>query len=393
MTIDELAQQFEPRLRKAFLDGVDEIRNAAQIQQIAEALERGDIQAAIDALAINREAYREFEDELAKAYSDGGAAALNELGIVRSAQGQRLNIRFNARDLEAERFIREHSSQLVTRIVDDQREAIRQAMQERLSEGDNPRTTALDIVGRVDRRTQRRTGGIVGLSAPQERYIANARRELAEGQYGAYFQRERRDRRFDATIRRAEREGRALTRQEIDRISGRDSSPQELYIANARRELAEGQYGAYFQRERRDRRFDATIRRAEREGRALTRQEIERISGRYSDRLLQLRGETIARTETLTGLRAAQYEAAKQLVASGKVPRNAVRLVWRATFDGRTRDSHATLHGESTGIDEPFVSPLTGARLRYPGDPQGGAKEVINCRCALRVRVDYGSNL
>jgi len=334
VTIDELAQQFEPRLRKAFLDGVDEIRNAAQIQQIAEALERGDIQAAIDALAINREAYREFEDELARAYSDGGAAALNELGIVRSAQGQRLNIRFNARDLEAERFIREHSSQLVTRIVDDQREAIRQAMQERLSEGDNPRTTALDIVGRVDRRTQRRTGGIVGLSAPQERYIANARRELAEGQYGAYFQRERRDRRFDATIRRAEREGRALTRQEI-----------------------------------------------------------ERISGRYSDRLLQLRGETIARTETLTGLRAAQYEAAKQLVASGKVPRNAVRLVWRATFDGRTRDSHATLHGESTGIDEPFVSPLTGARLRYPGDPQGGAKEVINCRCALRVRVDYGSNL
>ena len=334
MTIDDLAAQLEPRLRKAFLAGVAEITSAAQINRIAAALEQGDIQRAIDELSIDRAAYREFEDALAQAYSDGGAAALEEVGAVRDPEGQRFTIRFNARDLEAERFIREHSSEFITRIVDDQREAVRQAMQERLSEGVNPRTTALDIVGRIDNRTGRRSGGIVGLSAPQERYVSNARRELSEGDYSAYFTRERRDRRFDSVIRRAQREERPLTRQEIDRITGR-----------------------------------------------------------YSDRLLQLRGETIARTETLTGLRAAQYEAARQLVASGRVRKEDVRLVWKATFDGRTRDSHAILHGESTGIDEPFVSPLTQARIRYPGDPMAPAGEIINCRCALSVRVDYGANL
>lgn len=334
MTLDELAARFEPRLRRAFLNGVAEVRDTAQITQIAEALERGDVQAAIDVLALDQAAYREFEDTLAQAYSDGGAAALDELGVVRDQEGQRFTIRFNARDMEAARIIREHSSQLVTRIVDDQREAIRQAMQERLSEGVNPRTTALDIVGRIDRASGRRTGGIIGLSAQQERYVSNARRELAEGDYGGYFTRDRRDRRFDSVVRRAEREGRTLTRQEIDKLTGR-----------------------------------------------------------YSDRLLQLRGETIARTETLTSLRAAQYEAAKQLVASGRVRREDVRLVWKANFDGRTRDSHAALHGESTGIDEPFVSPLTGARIRYPGDPLAPAEELINCRCALTVRVDYGANL
>lgn len=334
MTIAELLARYEPELQKAFLAGVDEIRNAAQIGQIAEALERGDIQAAVDLIAIDRAAYREFEDALAQAYSDGGAAALDELGVVRDSEGRVFSIRFNARNLQAERFIREHSSQLITRTVEDQREAVRQAMQERLAEGVNPRTTALDIVGRTDRATQRRTDGIVGLSAPQERYVSNARRELSEGNYGAYFTRQRRDKRFDATIRRAEREGRPLTGQEINRITGR-----------------------------------------------------------YSDRLLALRGETIARTETLTSLRAAQYEAARQLADSGRVPREAIRLVWRATFDPRTRDSHAILHGESVGIDEPFVSPLTRARLRYPGDPLAPVGEIINCRCQLRVRVDYGSNL
>jgi hypothetical protein len=334
VTIDGLLARYEPELRRAFMAGVSEITNSAQINRIAEALERGDIQRAIDELAIDRAAYREFEDTLAQAYSDGGAAALDELGVVRDQEGRLFRIRFNARDLEAERVIREHSSEFVTRIVDDQREAIRQAMQERLSEGVNPRTTALDIVGRIDKGTQRRSGGIVGLSAPQERYVSNARRELSEGDYAAYFTRQRRDKRFDALIRRAERDGKPLTRDQVSRIVGR-----------------------------------------------------------YSDRLLKLRGETIARTETLTSLRAAQYEAARQLVASGKVRREDVRLVWKATFDGRTRDSHAILHGESTGIDEPFVSPLTGARIRYPGDPSAPAEEIINCRCALTVRVDYGANL
>ena len=63
--------------------------------------------------------------------------------------------------------------------------------------------------------------------------------------------------------------------------------------------------------------------------------------------------------------------------------------VWDATRDSRTRDSHAQVDGEIRELDERFSN-----GLRYPGDPSGGAAEVINCRCALlqRARWALGNN-
>ena len=51
---------------------------------------------------------------------------------------------------------------------------------------------------------------------------------------------------------------------------------------------------------------------------------------------------------------------------------------WDATLDGRTRESHVAVDGEIRELDEPFSN-----GLMFPGDPRGGAAEVINCRCAL----------
>lgn len=49
-----------------------------------------------------------------------------------------------------------------------------------------------------------------------------------------------------------------------------------------------------------------------------------------------------------------------------------------ATLDSRTRDSHRQLDGEVVGDDGKFSN-----GLRYPGDPEGPAAEVWNCRCTL----------
>lgn len=57
---------------------------------------------------------------------------------------------------------------------------------------------------------------------------------------------------------------------------------------------------------------------------------------------------------------------------------------WDATLDGRTRDSHAQVDGEIRELDKPFSN-----GLMYPGDPSGGAAEVINCRCALLQRAKW----
>ena len=60
---------------------------------------------------------------------------------------------------------------------------------------------------------------------------------------------------------------------------------------------------------------------------------------------------------------------------------------WDATLDDRTRESHVAVDGQIRELDEPFSN-----GLMFPGDPRGGAAEVINCRCALlqRGRWDLG---
>lgn len=55
-----------------------------------------------------------------------------------------------------------------------------------------------------------------------------------------------------------------------------------------------------------------------------------------------------------------------------------VEKQWLAALDSRTRGSHRHLDGEVVKLDAEFSN-----GLKYPGDPDGPASEVYNCRCAL----------
>lgn len=92
------------------------------------------------------------------------------------------------------------------------------------------------------------------------------------------------------------------------------------------------------------------------------------------------RAKTIARTEghriQQTSARDAQY-AAKKKGAD-------VLKQWDAALDGRTRDSHARVDGEIKELDEKFSN-----GLMFPGDPSGGAAEVVNCRCTSNTRARW----
>lgn len=57
---------------------------------------------------------------------------------------------------------------------------------------------------------------------------------------------------------------------------------------------------------------------------------------------------------------------------------------WDATLDGATRESHIAVDGEIRELDKPFSN-----GLMFPGDPSGGAAEVVNCRCALLQRARW----
>ena len=329
---EALANDWELRVRDAFLAAVADIANRAELGRIVERLERGDIAGAIDAVHLDPAAYRALETALTGAFGAGGSATVSGMPVLRDPSGGNVVIRFDVRAPRAEAYLREHSAQLVTRIIDDQRQAIRSVLETGMIEGRNPRTTALDIIGRTSRATNSRTGGIIGLSGPQAQAVDKARSALTSG----------------------------------------DPTAMREYLSLTRR----------------DRRFDATVRKAIGEGKALPVDVVQRIMGRYSDRLLALRGETIARTETLGALARSKEEAFRQAIDTGAVQATQVKKVWQATKDERTRDSHRHVDGERVSLDGVFSN-----GLRYPHEAGAPASEVVNCRCTYDHVIDFLAGL
>lgn len=92
------------------------------------------------------------------------------------------------------------------------------------------------------------------------------------------------------------------------------------------------------------------------------------------------RAKTIARTE---GHRIQQTSARDAQYAAKKKGADVVKQ-WDAALDGRTRDSHARVDGEIRELDEKFSN-----GLMFPGDPSGGAAEVVNCRCTANTRARW----
>lgn len=330
----ELLDRYGPEIAKAFMRAMSDVRSSVQINRVIRALERADIEAALEALDLELSVYEDLRDALQRAYLEGGRTT--EGAIPRRAGVSfRFSLLGNPR---AERWIGDHSSNLITRINDDTRQAVRSTLREALAQGVNPRSTAIRIVGAVDPRTGRREGGVLGLTAAQERYVASARGELASGE--------------TADLR------------------------------------------AYLGRELRDRRFDRSIAKAIRDGEPLPADIQRKAVLAYERRLLKFRGDMIGRTESLTALNAGQYEALRQMVESGKIQANQIRRVWRSAGDFRVRDTHRGMNGDSVGLEEAFRSP-SGAMLLYPGDTSRGApaSEIINCRCVAEARIDFLANL
>lgn len=62
---------------------------------------------------------------------------------------------------------------------------------------------------------------------------------------------------------------------------------------------------------------------------------------------------------------------------------------WLATLDGRTRHSHRQMDGERIAVAKDKWHPAKFSNgCRYPGDPQGPAWEIYNCRCTLVAAIE-----
>jgi len=298
------AQKFRPLIRDAFLQAVADIKRGTDLDALIAAIERNDVPAALTALKLGPEYFAPLDEAVRATFAGGGIYMLDTLPMKNPRTGLELVIRFQGRNPRAESWVTERSSTLITRITDGQRETIRDMLSTAIGEGQGPRTTALDLVGRVDRATGRRSGGAVGLT----------------------------DR--DARAARKYRDGLAAEGRKAD--------------------------------------------------------QVERMAEKYRSKLLKLRGETIARTETTAALNAGRQEGIAQLVESGEVPAENVTGVWQSAADMRVRDSHVEMDQQERPIDEPFLSPIGGLML-YPGDTSNGAsaEDTINCRCTKSIVIDW----
>lgn len=96
---------------------------------------------------------------------------------------------------------------------------------------------------------------------------------------------------------------------------------------------------------------------------------IKKITDKNQDDSLR-----IARTETTRIENVGRLDSYKFAEKQGLK----IRKSWLATMDKRTRETHQRVNGEIVDLDKPFSN-----GLMYPGDPNGGASEVIRCRCTM----------
>lgn len=331
----DLIDRLTPEMEKAFLEAIEDIKSEIVLREIVERLERGDISGAVEALHIDPAAFRPLNEALRQAFNQGGILIVDSLPLLRDQTGGRVVVRWDVQNQRAEAIIRDLSSTMITQITEDTRAMAREKIVEGYAKGQGPNTIALDLAGRVDKATQKRMGGLLGMTSRLARTTENARQALSAG----------------------------------------DVEGMKNYLTLTRR----------------DKRFDRTVLKAIADEKPLDAATVQKIIGRLSDGYVKLRAETVARVETATSVNAAQHEAYQQGLDKAGRDASLVTRTWRSAGDSRVRHTHMVLNGQKVkGMDLPFQSP-SGAMMRFPGDSSMGAgpEEIIGCRCIALYNFDF----
>ena len=324
-----------PQVRKAFDQAIRDHVGSIDVKELERLIADRRFNEAIDLLRIKPAFTFPLTETIWNGYTTGGAFTKADLPLIIRAQ---FGFGNNPR---ADQWARTMSSEMVERI-DDNLEAVQTLIADAANNGVPNARVALDITGRINSLTGRREGGLLGLNSAQTEYVISARAELARAHLPA--------------------------ERLVDPLTGRYRTIPNPALN-------------YLTRTRRNHRFDPMVQRAIRDGKPLTAAQIDNIAGRYSDRLLALRGSVIARDQTLNALRAGQREGWLQAVESGTIKDDEILRTWLATSDARTRHDHMAMNGlELRGMAAAWTFP-DGRQALYPGDASLGAlpADLIQC--------------
>lgn len=329
-----LIKKLSPSLQKGFLDAIREVQGEINWIKLINAIKDGDIDSAISAIGIESAVFDAYRLAKQGAFSAAGILAASTVNLPSKGS---VTIRFDMSDPTAEAWITQNAGTKITKdLAEEQIQNIRAAILRGYASGEHPNTIAVRLIGSKTPSGYR--GGLIGLSSPQEEYVRSMRARLESGTPG-----------------------------ELKRVLGMS---------------------------RRNRNFDGAINRAISGEEKLSGEMIDRMVNAYSDRLLKLRAETIARTETGTAVMDARSIQFTQAVNRLWLPDEAIIKTWR--HGGGVKDPrlwHKDANGmQVRGINTPFVL-SNGSRMRWALDREGGAKECINCTCDTSFRIDHSYGL
>lgn len=390
-TLESLIANLTPALAAAFVAAVATMRSRVDFAALIIALREGDIDAAIGALNIGPSGFNAYMIERQSGFVQAGEMVSDKLTKDRVAYFRRENkepsirspllepevmgpgrsppptppsmsidgpeptniiFSFEMQNPRAEARIRSEAAARVAGYVDEQVQSARRVIADGFARGEGPQTIAIDIAGRVNPISGRREGGIVGLSDPQVGYVDSMRARLLSGDP-----------------------------DEMMKVLGRFDKDGK-WIPGTGMTL-------------RDRRYDGAVKRAiaaiaKGKSNPLTRDKIDELTAKYSDRLLARRAEDIARTETASGVEMARAEATRQALEKAGLVDDAVTKEWIHQGGIRhARDTHLSMNGKTVdGMEAVFHLP-DGSVMLHPHDPAGGVKNNANCRCRGDIVIDW----
>jgi hypothetical protein len=172
-----LADKYEAKIRRKLLEAINSLRSGVKIRELANLIERGASDTEVfAALGLDKTLAHMGStlDEIHSAVYEGGT-----LTVAQAAEGisglPKMEAYFDRASPDVVEYLRDRSSDLVTRITDDVRTNIRTTLADMVAGGEGTPMTAA-----------RRLRDSIGLTERQQQAVQNYRRYLEMGDSRAY---------------------------------------------------------------------------------------------------------------------------------------------------------------------------------------------------------------
>ena len=318
----ELLKRVSPAIAQAFIAAITASSNKINIAALTAAIRSGNIGAVMEIARTSRALMFPMEEAVRAAFMAGAMSVAGQVPPRNPFDGSRLLVSFDGRHHRAETWLRANGEKMFDGILGGQTDVVRAIIADGIGINRPVNEIALDLVGRINRATGQREGGVLGLSSSQTDTLIGARTDLSSGEAWRlkhYLNLKSRDPAFDGLVEEAIRTGKKLDQATIDRI--------------------------------------------------LTKQK---------SRMLKQRGEVIARDQAFTAIDVGQHQGWEQLVDNGTFKAGDVTKRWQHNLNRPARPDHQAMSGTVKTLREPFLMG-DGSLMQHTHDPAGGPGNNLFC--------------